>query len=153
MNSGSIHHVITLTLFTLNVTWYTYVFMKYTYSFLGGSVGEESACNAGDTGDTGFIPGWGRSPGGGHGNLLQYSCLEDPMDRGAWQVTVHGVAKSQTWPKQLSMHAWHRWKEVQLGCKMWRWGPPFHVRPNVLHRFLAWGPNFRSNTGSNPSYH
>ena len=58
--------------------------MKYTYSFLGGSVGEESACNAGDTGDMGFIPGWGRSPGEGNGNPLQYSCLDNSMDRGAW---------------------------------------------------------------------
>ena len=43
-----------------------------------------------------LILGLGRSPGGGNGNLLQYSCLENPMDRGAWQTTVHGVAKNQT---------------------------------------------------------
>ena len=43
--------------------------------------------------DTGWIPGVGRSPGGGHGNPLHYSCLENPMDRGDWQATVHGVAK------------------------------------------------------------
>ena len=61
--------------------------------FLGGSDGKESACNAGDLG---LIPGSGRSPGEGNGNLLQYSCLENPMDRGAWSATVHGVAKSQT---------------------------------------------------------
>ena len=47
-------------------------------------------------GDLGSIPGLGRSPGGGHGNPLQYSCLENPMDGGAWQATVHGVAKSRT---------------------------------------------------------
>ena len=52
--------------------------------------------NAGDIRDTVSIPGSGRSPGGGHGNPLQYSCLENPVDRGAWWVTVHGVAKSQT---------------------------------------------------------
>ena len=51
--------------------------------------------NAGDIRDEGSIPGLGRSPGGGNGNLLQYSCLENPMDRGAWQATVHGVANSQ----------------------------------------------------------
>ena len=51
---------------------------------------------AGEITDVGSIPGLGRSPGGGNGNPLQYSCLENPMDRGAWQVTVHGVAKSQT---------------------------------------------------------
>ena len=52
-----------------------------------------SACNAGDLGS---IPGLGRSPGEGNGNLLQYSCLENPMDRGAWWAIVHGVEKSQT---------------------------------------------------------
>ena len=58
--------------------------------------GQESACNAGDAGDAGLIPGLGRSPGGGHGNPLQYPCLEIPMDRGAWQATIQRVAKSQT---------------------------------------------------------
>ena len=52
--------------------------------------------NAGDTRDVSLIPGSGRSPGGGHGNPLQYFCLENPMDGGAWEATVHGVAKSQT---------------------------------------------------------
>ena len=54
------------------------------------------AVNVRDRRDTGSIPGLGRSPGGGHGNPLQYSCLENPMDRGAWWATVHGVSKSQT---------------------------------------------------------
>ena len=58
--------------------------------------GKESSCNAGAAGDTGLIPGSGRSPGGGHGNPLQYSCLENPMDREAWWATVHRVAKSWT---------------------------------------------------------
>ena len=62
------------------------------------------AASAGEVRDRGSIPGWGRSPGGGHGNPLQYSCLENPMDRGAWQSTVHGVARSQTLLKRLSMH-------------------------------------------------
>ena len=52
--------------------------------------------NAGEAGNVGLIPGLGRSPGGGHGNPLQYSCLENPMDRDAWWATVHGVANSQT---------------------------------------------------------
>ena len=51
---------------------------------------------AANVGDSGSIPGSGRSPGGGHGNPLQRSCLENPMDRGAWRATVHGVAKSGT---------------------------------------------------------
>ena len=52
--------------------------------------------NAGDIRDTGSVPGLGRLPGGGHGNPLQYSCLEHSMDRGAWRATVHGVAESDT---------------------------------------------------------
>ena len=58
--------------------------------------------NAGDLREVGSIPGLGRSPGGGRGNPLLYSCLENPMDRGAWQDTVHGVAESQTRLKRLS---------------------------------------------------
>ena len=57
---------------------------------------EETACNAVAAGDLGLIPGLGRYPGEGHGHPLQYSCLENPTDRGAWWATVHGVAKSQT---------------------------------------------------------
>ena len=60
---------------------------------------KNSPANAGDRGDAGSIPGSGRSPGGGHGNPLQYSCLEKSTDRGAWWDAVFGVAKSQ---KQLS---------------------------------------------------
>ena len=61
--------------------------------FPGGSDGKESACNVGNLGS---IPGSGRSPGEGHSNPLQYSCLENPMERGAWRATVHGVTKSWT---------------------------------------------------------
>ena len=57
---------------------------------------KDPPANAGDLRDTGVIPGPGRSSGGWHGNPLQYSCLENPIDRGAWQATVHGVAKSWT---------------------------------------------------------
>ena len=67
--------------------------------FPGGSDGKESACNAGDLGS---IPGLGTSPGGGHGNPLQDSCLENSMDRGVWWATVHGVTENQT---RLSTHA------------------------------------------------
>ena len=63
---------------------------------------KESACNEGELGSS---PGSGRSPGGGHGNPFQHSCLENPMDRGTWQATVHGIAKSQTQLKQLSIYA------------------------------------------------
>ena len=57
---------------------------------------------AGDTKDAGSIPGWGRSPGGGNGNPLQHSCLENSMDRGAWRATVHGVAKESDIIEQLN---------------------------------------------------
>ena len=63
--------------------------------FLDGAVSKESACNLGGTGDLGSIPGLGRSPGGGKGNPLQYSCLKNPMDRGAWWPTAQRVTKSQ----------------------------------------------------------
>ena len=57
-------------------------------------VENNSSVNVGDIRDVGLIPGLGRFPEGGHGNPLQYSCLENPMDRGAWQITVHRVTKS-----------------------------------------------------------
>jgi len=65
-------------------------------------VAKNLSANAGDPGGVGLIPG--RSPGRGHGNPVQCSCLENPMDRGAWWATVHSVAKSLTQLKQLSMH-------------------------------------------------
>ena len=66
---------------------------SYCLGFPGGSDGKASAYNAGDPG---LIPGLGRSSGDGNGNPLQYSCLENPMDRGTWWATVHGVAKGWT---------------------------------------------------------
>ena len=81
--------------------WYLIIVMSFwwidpSWLFMGfshGSDSKESACNVGDPGS---IPESGRSPEGGNGNLLQYSYLENPMDRGAWQATVYGVSKSQT---------------------------------------------------------
>ena len=70
----------------------------------GGAVVKNLPANAGNTRDTGSIPGLGRSSGEGNWNPLQYSCLGNPMDRGAWWATIHGVAKSQT---QLSTHLVH----------------------------------------------
>ena len=63
---------------------------------------KNSPANAGDSRDVGSIPGSGRSPGGEHGNPIQYSCLENPMNGGAWRATVHRVAKNWTRLKQLS---------------------------------------------------
>ena len=64
--------------------------------FPGGTVVKNQPANAGDARDTGSIPGWGRSPGGGNGNPLQYSCLGNSMVRGAWWAAAHGVTKSWT---------------------------------------------------------
>ena len=86
--------------------------------FPGGSVCKESTCNAEDAGS---IPGSGRSPGEGNGNALQHSCLENPMDRGAWRATVHRLADSQT---QLSNE---HFPFLSLGN--------IHLR--VLHIFLG----------------
>ena len=69
--------------------------------------------NAGGIRDMGSIPGLGRSPVGGQGNPLQYSCLENPMDRGAQWATVHGVTESQTQLKRLSTHAISNKTEIQ----------------------------------------
>ena len=74
----------------LNLAMYTKL---YTSGFRSGPVGKESAYN---TGDPGSIPGLGRSPGEGNGNPLHCSCLENPMDIGAWQATVQSIAQSQT---------------------------------------------------------
>ena len=65
---------------------------------------KNTPANAGDLRDLDSVRGLGRSPWGGHGNPFQYSCLENPMDRGAWQAMVHGAAKSWAWLNWLSMH-------------------------------------------------
>ena len=76
---------------------YLFIILYRSMGFPGGSDGVQSACKVGDLGS---IPGSGRPPGEGNGNALQYSCLENPMDRGAWWATVHGVTKS--WIRQSS---------------------------------------------------
>ena len=80
------------------------------HDFPGGSDGKVSVYNVGDPGS---IPGSGRSPGEGNGNPLQYSCLENSMDRGSWQATVHGVAKSWT---RLSDFTHSLMVDIQYGC-------------------------------------
>ena len=87
----------------------------YIYCALVARFGKESACSAGDPSS---IPGSGRSPGGGHGNPLQYSCLGNLMDRGAWWAMVHSIAKSQTRLKKLSITHTHtensRYAQVKM---------------------------------------
>ena len=90
------------------IFYYGYMTSRYPFFFVKEQLGyflvttqmalvvKNPPASAGDVRDPGSIPGLGRYPGGGHGNSLQYSCLENPMDRGAWQATVHRVAKSWT---------------------------------------------------------
>ena len=98
----------------LHISFHTYVIYIYMYGiciymgFPGGTNGKEPAfqCRRRKRWETWVWPlGQGDPPGGGHHSPLRYSCLETPMDRGAWQATVHGFSKSQTWLKQLSIHA------------------------------------------------
>ena len=85
---------------------WNFPYLADTESFPGGSDGKESACNAENLG---LIPGWRRCPGERNGNPLQHSCLENSMDRGAWQATHHGVAKSWTRPSN-----WHTQADTGL---------------------------------------
>ena len=77
------------------------VYAVPSLDFPGGSDSKEPVYNAGDLGS---IPGSGRSPGEGNGDPLQYSCLENSMDRGTWRAIVHGITKSQTWPSDWHFH-------------------------------------------------
>ena len=80
---------------TVSTYFYTniWLYMISPWDFPGGASGKEPAWNAGDVRDEGSIPGWGSSPGGGHGNPLQYSCLENLMGRGVGLATVHRIRK------------------------------------------------------------
>ena len=84
-----------------------------------GLLVKNPSANAGDVRDAGSIPGLGRSPGGGHGNQLQYSCLENPLDSGAWRATVHGITKSRKWLKQLSMHTHKSVYKIKISEGTW----------------------------------
>ena len=90
---------------TSNMAWmWISLFHQSVIGFPGVNVVKNTSANIGDIRDSVSIPGSERSPGGGHGNPLQYSSLENPMDRGAW-ATVHRITKSQTWLKWLRVHS------------------------------------------------
>ena len=91
--------------------------------FPDGPVVKSLPMNAGDIRDVSSVPGWGRSPGGGHGNPLQYSCLESPMDRGAWWATLHRVAESRTQLKWLNTHAHTEAQNQKWLSPQTRWIP------------------------------
>ena len=115
--------------------------------FPGDSNGKESTCNAEDLGS---IPGLGRYPREGNGNSLQYSCLENSMDRGAWWTTAHGVAKSRTWLNDFTftcqmdklMSAWFWIKWYSWKFSEFHAGHPFFqssVIKSVLQELCPWG--------------
>ena len=98
----------------------------WTVGFPGGSEVKASACNAGDLGS---IPGSRRSPGEGNGNPLQYSCLENPVDGGAWWATVHGVTESRTWLSDFT-------------CTLWGWSGAIAASQHKVaeHPWVPWSP-------------
>ena len=121
----------------LNLSLNCYVWLVTTMGFPSNSVVTENA------GDTCSIPGSGRCPGGGHGNPLQYSCLENPMDRGAWWATVHGVSESWIRLRPLSTASqshyhidWHLSKQ-RLWCSRRIWNT-IHTFPQDRLKSTAW---------------
>ena len=142
--------VVVILLRYINVSNQHFVHLKFIQCYMslgppGGSVGEESACNGGDTGS---IPGSGRSPGGGHGYLLQYSRLENPMDRGAWRATVHRITKSQTQRLSTHMHTHVNCISMKLGGETWLYiykkerpfTKPSSMKPFACATYFLLGP-------------
>ena len=91
---------------------------------------KESTCNVGVAGDSGWIPGLGRSPGGRYGNPLQYSCLENPMDRGAWRAMVCRVEKNWTRLRWLSRHTYIK------SCTIWKRMVSHVIRDSLLYHWM-----------------
>ena len=106
--------------------------------FLGGSVVKNLPANTGDARDAGSIPGSGRFPGGGNGNPLEYSCLENPMDSGAWQITDHGIEKNQTWLEQFSMHSGKQQSNKSMKKRQNIWIAPWQPTPIFLPTEFHW---------------
>ena len=125
---------------------YSTIQLTETFYFPGGSDGKASAYNAGDPGS---VPELERSPGEGNGNPLWYSCLENPMDRGAWQATVHGVAKSQTQLSNftLTINSWlnssiQNWENWEVTVEIWAYwnqSPADAKGEFYMTFFTAWG--------------
>ena len=99
--------------------WKQQIPVLYPSIFPGGTVGKEPTCRCRRCKRLGSTPGLGRSPGGGHGNPLQYSCLKNPMDKGAWRATVHGVRKSRT---RLSMSCTTHQSMASAPIALWATG-------------------------------
>ena len=101
--------------YTKGIEYLNRWYLNDTMGFAGGSEVKASACNAGDLSS---IPGLGRSPGEGNGNPLQYSCLENPMDGGAWWATVHGVAKSWTQLSNFTLTIQYQYLNHTMVCEL-----------------------------------
>ena len=122
--------------------------LTHAEGFPSGVMVKNPPANAGNIRDTGSIPGWGRSPGGGHGNPLQYSCLEKPIDRGAWQATVHRVAQSWTRLKRLSKTAAYDclWNNAKEEIKILT--PLFFITDSWLQALIFYKGLHSSQTGA-----
>ena len=125
--------------------------------FRDGSVVENPPSSSGDMRDVGLVPGSRRPPGEGHGNPLQYCCLENPIDRGAWQATVHRVMKSQIWLKWLSMHigTWDRYFQQVIDSRMLTRMPGVGWQPGdvtVVQRWYLHWMNLLVDTTCSHSY-
>ena len=92
------------------------IYLTVFVGFPGGAVVKNPPANEGVTEDVGSTPGSGRSPGRGNGNPLQYSCLENAMDRGAWQVTVHGVTKKSDMTEHTLLR--HQGRTIEYDCNL-----------------------------------
>ena len=116
--------------------WQIYLWSTtgYILGFPGGSDGKESTCNAGLQGS---VPGLGRAPGEGNGNPLQYSSLENPMDRGAWQAIVYGVAESQTWLSDEHFH--FQWAFFSY-ADTWKW--TYYILAQEAQLHALWWPTW-----------
>ena len=132
---------------------YVNITQEYTCKgFPGGSDGKEPDCSSGDPG---LIPGLGRSPGEGNGNPLQFSCLENPMGRGAWQARVHGGKKSWTWLSHLTLYLVRNslekcrfdiWKELGIlvtKCAICWVGQKGHsIEVTEKHKWTFWSTQY-----------
>ena len=106
VNNGVFFFVVSVFLCSIFALITIYIWPIYIYASRVVLVVKNLPASSGDIRDVGSFPGLERSPEGGHGNPLQYSCLENPMNRGVWQATVHGIAESQTQLKRLSVYIW-----------------------------------------------
>ena len=128
-----IHIFIYIKFYILNTNFLVYKRL-YTMSFPGSSDSKETAC---DTGNPSSIPGLGRSPGEGNGHPLQYSCLENSMDRGTWQATVHRVTKSQTWLSNTNI-IYYRMPSLKDIFSFPSFSVSFYLVERILPLFKSW---------------